>query len=75
MWRPLVTPTLIISGGIAYWGNTYESTTPTTRSDGGDRSERVQAISSGCCAARKHGIIVLILKTCQKVGVFDTFSG
>ena len=34
---------MILSVGIASWDDTYESITPTTRSDGGDRSERVQA--------------------------------
>ena len=44
-------PAMVLSVEMACWGDTYESTAPTTRASGGDRSERVQATSSGFAAA------------------------
>ena len=38
VWRSLETPTMVLSVEIASWHDTDESTTPTTRPGGGDRS-------------------------------------
>ena len=63
---PLAT-TMVLSVGIASWDHPYESTTAATRSDGGDRSERVQATTSRCGAA--HQVQVKCLsKNCSFFG-------
>ena len=48
MWRAQTTPTMVLSVKTVYWDDTYESTAPTTRSDGGDKSKRVHNVIAEC---------------------------